>query len=113
MIKFYLWTSQADYGYIIADLFKFGSMTYVFSDLNRRSVMNDRHNEGPEFNDANWGKLRAPVFPFSWVIEKIKETGLPVEWENTGMRYRSEYDGDEIVTRLLPGSPTPVRGWLR
>lgn len=91
--------------------------------------MSDRHDDGPIFNDPNWEKLRAPVVPFAWVVEKLKRTGRAVEWENgenrehdnslpSGnrnwlMRYRTEYEGEEIVTRLLPGSAQPVEGWLR
>ena len=91
--------------------------------------MNDRHSEGPHFNDSNWEKLKAPVVPPGWVIKKLQESGTPVKWENGNNReddqslpagqrnwlmlYRTEYDGDEIVTRLLLGSAQPVKGWLR
>lgn len=72
----------------------------------------DRHGEGPIFNDPNWEKLPAPVVPPPWVIKKLEETRLPVEWGNTGMFYCTEYDGKKFVTKLLPGSPQPVEGWL-
>lgn len=81
----------------------------------------------PEFfDDPNWESLRASVIPPGWVVETLKETGEPVEWENPVyfddgrvyyMYYRTEFDGDEIVTRLKPGSLQPnkrtAKGWLR
>ncbi len=62
-------------------------------------------------------KLRAPVVPPLSVIEKLKQDGLPVRWQNGQddylMYYQTEYEGSEIVTRLLPGSAKPVEGWLQ
>ena len=88
----------------------------------------NRHGDGPIFNDPNLEKLRAPVVPFEWVVEKVQKTKQPVEWQNgenrehdetlpKGQRnwlmfYRTELEGDEIITRLLPGSAQPVKGWL-
>jgi len=90
--------------------------------------MSDRHGDGPIFNDPDWEQLRAPVVPFAWVVEKVRKTKQPVEWHNGqnrkdngtlpkgqrnwSMLYRTELENGEIVTRLLPGSAQPVKGWL-
>jgi len=76
------------------------------------------------FTAENWRLLQAPVVPPQWVVEKLQSTGVPVEWNNTQrygncpccewpMRYLTEFEGQKIVTRLLPGSVQPTTGWLR
>lgn len=77
----------------------------------------------------SWWKFLAPVAPPLWVINKIKETGRYVHWQNyffdgsvaSTMFYytrlstekEKEFYNDEIITHLLPGSPRPCDGWLQ
>jgi len=91
--------------------------------------VSDRHGLGKLFDDPNWERLFAPVVPPARVVAELKLTRRHVFWENGKNReddktlagnernwlmlYRTEYDGDKIVTRLLPGSAQPVKGWLR
>ena len=69
------------------------------------------------FVDPNWEQSEAPVVPPRKVVEKLQETGKPVWWENGTskwlMLYRTECEGDKIITRLRPGSVQPTKGWLR
>jgi phosphoribosylformylglycinamidine synthase PurS subunit len=75
------------------------------------------------FSDPEWRKRQAPVVPPTWVIDKVKTTGEPVEWNNTQhinncpccewpFLYMTELEDGEVVTRLLPGSVAPVWDWL-
>ena len=90
--------------------------------------MFDRHGPGALFDDPNWKRLRAPVVPPAWVIKELGETHQPVLWENGENRegdetiignnknwlmfYRTEFEGNRVVTRLLPGSAQPIKDWL-
>ena len=71
------------------------------------------------YTDEEGYKLKCPVVPFSWVIKKIEETKLPVEWQNEGgMYYVTCYDRDNIVISLRKDTIISKRneiaqGWLR
>lgn len=87
-----------------------------------------RHGSEDLFNDKNWYRLSAPVVPPQSVVAKVLKTQSPVDWQNGENRvwdasipgteknwlmlYRTEIENKKIVTRLLPGSAQPVRGWL-
>lgn len=69
------------------------------------------------FFESNWERAVAPVVPPRKVVEELQETGKPVWWENGTskwlMLYRTEFEGDKIITRLRPGSIQPTKRWLR
>lgn len=69
------------------------------------------------FNGPYWKKLRAPVIPPTWVTEKVCPTTQQIYWQNGQdnylMLYLTELEGNNIVTRLCPGSVRPTKGWLR
>ena len=63
-------------------------------------------------------KYRAPVVPYTWVIEKVKRTGCPVLWENPQhsgwvAKYVSELRDGEVVTHVRVGSYKVSSDWLQ
>ena len=93
----------------------------------RLPPIKDEHKRPSEyFTDLKWEehKYEAPVVLPAWVIEKLKKLLVPVEWDDTQrysncpccewpMRYLTQYGGDRIITRLLPGSVIPIAEWLK
>lgn len=80
--------------------------------------------------EDNWEEYYAPVVPPAWVKKKAEATQQPVDWENTRtiveegtgsvsifpMLYRTKVTNllpSGFITHLLPGSCTPVAGWLQ
>ena len=85
----------------------------------------------------DWWNYSAPVYPPTHVLEEMRRTGMPVDWENRFwggekkfLLFKKEYaifyrtrparadedkedDEDYFITHVLPGSYHPAKGWLR